>query len=79
MLPGGVRKRKGKPVDIMKSRAEESDVLRRFYEELAGPHWNNKSRWEKLLRQLRKPDGTPIEMDTVCGRSGSIGKSFRSH
>lgn len=66
VLPGGVRKRKGKPVDIMKSRAEESDVLRRFYEELAGPHWNNKSRWEKLLRQLRKPDGTPIEMERLA-------------
>ena len=49
------------PVDEMKELALESDCLRRFFEDANGTQWLNISGRPKLLQQLRKPDGTPLE------------------
>lgn len=75
--PGGVRKHKSATVDVQRVLAEESVCLRDFYEGLAGDGWIEHSSWQKLLVQLRMPDGSPIELDRIASMTATEMDHFR--
>lgn len=65
IVPGGVRPHKEKPLNVARELALESDCLRRFYDEAGGDDWVEHNSWQKLLVQIRNPDGSPMDIDTI--------------
>ena len=75
--PGGVHKRNIAILDVQRELACESDCLRRFYEGMSGDGWEEHASWQKLLVQLRAPDGEPIELDRIANLSKSEIEHYR--
>ena len=65
-------------IDIQREFTLESDCLRRFYEEMGGDHWVQHASWQKLLMQLRAPDGTPLDLNRVATLNTSEITHFRN-
>jgi hypothetical protein len=78
VVPGGVRKHNPRIIDVQREYTLESDCLRRFYEEMGGDEWVEHASWQKLLMQLRTPDGEPIELNRVANMSSSEITHFRN-
>jgi len=77
IVPGGVRKTRTVIIDVKRLMAEESDCLRRFYEESGGDQWKDHKSWQKLLVQLRTPDGKTVELDRIANMPSSEMEHFR--
>jgi hypothetical protein len=77
IVPGGVRKNRIKTIEVRRELAVESECLRRFYEALRGDDWTEHNSWQKLLVQLRQPDGKPRDIDMLANASAAELKHFR--
>jgi len=75
--PGGVRKHKTESVDVQRKLAEESIALREFYEGTQGDTWVEHASWQKLLVQLRTPDGRALDLDRIASLPASEIEHFR--
>jgi hypothetical protein len=69
--------RKAKALDVRRKYAEESMCLLKFYEAMNGDKWVEHNSWQKLLVQLRAPDGSTLELDRVASMSASEITHFR--
>ena len=78
IVPGGVRKHRPKIINVRRELALESVVLRQFYEETGGDRWTEHNSWQKLLVQLRAPDGKMIDLDRMANMSPAELDHFRN-
>jgi hypothetical protein len=77
IVPGGVHKNRAKIIEVRRELALESECLRHFYEATHGDDWTEHNSWQKLLVQLRQPDGKPRDIDMLANASAAELEHFR--